>query len=138
MKKNILIVIFLAGLICCKKEENKFSKIPDGTYQGTFVRETVWAGSDTAHIIMTFSSNNWSGSSDKKNFPALCHGTYSISGDTLIFTNQCAWTAEFDWGLILSGTYNLKIHGEELEFYNDDRSATSDTYIDRYKLIKQE
>jgi len=52
----------------------------------------------------------------------------------ITFQNECAWTAEFDWTLILSGEYNLTKTGSVLEFLRDYRSANSDTYIDQYRL----
>ncbi|HEY4785544.1 MAG TPA: hypothetical protein VIH57_05825, partial [Bacteroidales bacterium] len=125
-------------LINCNKEGQNTTKIPDGVYAGTFQRELVWSDSDTAKITMTFSSGTWSGSSDKPKYPALCKGTYTIVGDTILFENECAWTAEFDWSLILSGKYVLKTDGNKVEFYKDYRSATSDTYIDKYKITRQE
>lgn len=112
--------------------------MPDGVYIGTFQRDLVWSDSDTANIIMTFSSNQWSGSSDMVKYSALCHGTYLIVGDTIIFENECAWTTEFDWSLILSGKYVLKESGNTIEFSRDYRTSTADTYIDKYKITRQE
>jgi hypothetical protein len=112
--------------------------IPDGTYTGTFQRELVWSKSDTAQVTLTFSSNNWYGESDKVKYPALCNGTYSIDGNKINFNSGCAWSAEFDWSLILSGEYTLTITGNTIEFSRDYRSATSDTYVDKYKLTKKE
>jgi hypothetical protein len=86
---------------------------------------------------MTFSSNTWSGSGDHVKYPALCNGTYKIEGDTIVFENVCVWTAEFDASLILSGKYKLVRTENSIEFNRDNRSATSDTYVDRYKLTKQ-
>jgi hypothetical protein len=71
-------------------------------------------------------------------YPALCRGTYAIIGDAIIFENECAWTAEFDWSLILSGKYVLKVKGNTIEFFRDYRSATSDTYIDKFRITRKE
>lgn len=138
MKKYLLFIICFTSLIGCKKEEDNLTKFQNGVYVGTFQREFVWAATDTAKITMTFSSGTWSGSSNKVKYPALCNGTYSIVGDTIIFENECAWSAEFDWSLILSGKYLLKTQGDSIEFYRDYHSESSDTYIDIYKMIRQE
>lgn len=139
MKRTILLILSLIFLISCDKDEQTNRKIPDGVYIGTFQRELVWSDSDTANIILTFTSNQWSGSSDIVKYPALCHGTYLIVRDTIIFENECAWTTEFDWSLILGGKYVLKETGNNtIEFSRDYRSATADTYIDKYKIIRQE
>lgn len=139
MRKYLLFALYLICLIGCDKETQTYTRVPDGIYVGTFQRELVWTENDNiANITMTFTSNTWSGYSDKMKYPALCQGKYSIVGDTIIFVNQCVWTAEFDWSLILSGKYVVKSTGSTIEFYRDYRSATSDTYVDRYKIIKQE
>ncbi|HSM48170.1 MAG TPA: hypothetical protein VK872_10180 [Draconibacterium sp.] len=122
----------------CKYDNFPVLHIPDGTYTGTFQRELVWSKSDTAQVTLTFSSNNWYGESDKVKYPALCNGTYSIDGNKINFNSGCAWSAEFDWSLILSGEYTLTITGNTIEFSRDYRSATSDTYVDKYKLTKKE
>jgi len=94
--------------------------------------------SQTANISMTFSSNEWSGSSDIVKYPALCHGTYSLIGDTIIFTNQCAWTTEFDWSLILSGKYHILKTGNKIEFTRNYGNESSVFCVDSYILDKQE
>lgn len=138
MTKTIFLTLALLILISCEKEGSIDNRIPDGTYKGTFRREMVWSSSNTANITLTFSSNQWSGSSDIEKYPALCHGTYSINRDTIVFGNECAWTAEFDWSLILTGKYVLKQSENTIEFTRDYRSSTSDTYIDKFQVVKQE
>jgi len=137
MCKFLVFTLLLISLLGCKKDEQNITVKPEGVYNGTFKRELVWGESDTANITMTFSANTWTGTSDKIKYPALCKGTYTIVGDTIIFKNECEWTAEFDWSLILSGKYILKSTGNTIEFYRDYRSATSDTYVDRYKIKNQ-
>lgn len=137
MKKIVCLILILFVMVGCSKDEHLALKINDGNYIGTFQRELVWGNSKTANITMTFSSNHWSGSSDIVKYPALCHGTYSIVGDTIEFENECDWTAEFDWSLILSGKYVITEFGGTIEFSKDYRSATADTYIDEYKIRNQ-
>jgi hypothetical protein len=136
MKKSLFFICALLLLVSCEKEEEIRKHISDGTYIGTFQRQIVWTESDTAHITLTFNGNQWNGSSNFEKYPALCRGTYSINGDTIIFENECHWTAEFDWTLILAGKYFLTKTGNTVEFSKDYRSASSDTYIDKYKLTK--
>lgn len=138
MKKAVFICSVLLILMGCKYENFPVIEIPDGTYAGTFQRELVWSKSDTAHVTITFSSNTWHGTSDKVKYPALCNGTYSIDGSKINFNSGCAWSAEFDWSLILSGEYILTITGNTIEFSRDYRSSTADTYVDKYRLTKFE
>ncbi len=139
MNRTILLILSFIFLICCDKHKQIDGKLPDGVYIGTFQREPVWSDSDTANITMTFTSNQWSGSSDIVKYPALCHGTYLIVRDTIIFENECVWTADFAWNLILVGKYVLKETGNNtIEFSRDYSSATADAYVDKYKIIRQE
>jgi hypothetical protein len=139
--KNRIVYIFTAFLVLiagCEKDEETSNKIIAGNYEGTFQRELTWAESETANVTFTFSSNEWSGSSEIYKYPALSHGTYSIIGDTILFNNGGFWTTEFDWSLILSGKYALSVNGDRIEFTRDYRNATSDTYIDRYVLYRKD
>ena len=113
-------------------------KIDNGIYEGTFQREIISSENETAKITLTFSSNKWSGTSEFAKYPALCHGTFTIVSNSIFFTNDCAWTAEFDWSLILSGEYSISKNGENIEFTRDYKIANSGSYTDRYILTKQE
>ena len=137
MNKTTFLITAILFLISCKKEDSINQIIIDGTYKGTFQREIVLSSSAPANITLVFSSNQWSGSGDSAKYPALCHGTYTISSDTIIFVNECDWTAEFDWSLILAGKYALKQSGNTIEFTRDYRSSTSDTSIDKFRIVKQ-
>lgn len=118
--------------VSCKKTNPDFV-IPDGTYVGTFQRVTT-VGGQLSNVTITFSVNNWTGQSEFAKYPALCHGTYKVSGgDDVTFENACPWTAEFDWTLILSQDYKFKIVGDSLEI---SRSYNG-SFKDIYKLKKQ-
>ena len=129
----------LLSCIGCQEDDLEYTRIPDGTYIGTFVRDAVWTeNEDIANISIIVSFDTWTGTSDIVKYPSLCNGTYSINRDKIVFKNNCVWTAEFDWSLILSGEYFIKkINDHSIEFHRDYRSATSDTYVDIYKLTKQ-
>jgi len=143
MRKYLLLIICLTYFSGCEKNEKNIPNkenivtFQDGNYVGTFKRELSWTDSYTANVTMTFSSNVWSGTSDITEYPALCSGTYSMKGDTIIFENYCAWTAEFDWSLILSGKYVLETKEDSVEIYRNYPRTEPVLYTDRYKLKKQ-
>lgn len=135
MRSLIISFIFILAISSCNEEDGELeSRFEEGTYKGTFIRNWPSGQSNTANITMTFEDNRWSGSSNIPKFPALCRGTYSINGNKITFQNECPWTAEFDWSLILSGEFTLEKSGKELEFSNYNRSAT---FTDHYKLVKE-
>jgi hypothetical protein len=136
--KKILFTIWIVIISSTSCEKSHNDKIPIGVYTGTFQRQLAFGGGATANIIITFSSNTWTGQSDIPKYPALCHGTYTIDKQNIIFTNDCIWTADFDWSLILGGAYRFSLNGNQLGFLRDDRGPSSDTYVDVYRLTKQE
>lgn len=137
MKKLIFTIwIVIVSSTSCEKSHN--DKIPDGVYTGTFQRQLAFGVGDTANVIFTLSSNTWTGQSDIQKYPALCHGTYMIDKQKIIFKNDCIWTADFDGTLILGGEYTFSLNGNQLGFIRDDRGPSRDTYVDIYNLTKQE
>ncbi len=134
MRAILNILFFLLMFSSCSEDGQLEQKFQEGTFTGTFQRDL--GDSEIANITLTFDGNRWSGTGDYPKYPALCRGTYSIDENKITFQNECAWTAEFDWTLILSGEYNLTKTGSVLEFSRDYRPANSDTYIDQYRLTK--
>jgi hypothetical protein len=130
-------VIALIG-IACERDHVYPDIIPDGLYSGTFQRQLAFGGGDISNISITFSSNTWTGQSDRSKYPALCQGTYRLDKGKIVFTNGCVWTAEFDWTLILGGEYVLTIDGNQLKFIRDYRGPSNDSYVDVYALTKSE
>ena len=133
INKGLVLVLILFSILSCNKE--KTDLLVDGEYSGTFSRVMAENVSPISNIEIVFSKNSWNGSSDIIKYPGLCNGSYEIQADTIIFDNFCAWTAEFDWSLILSGKYLYKKTGNSIEF---SREALSGIYIDRYILVKKE
>lgn len=107
--------------------------IPEGRYVGTFQRVTS-TGGQIFNVTITFTANNWTGQNQIAKYPALYQGTYKINvTENLIFENQCPWTAEFDWTLILPKDYKMKFHGNTVEISRDYDEGSKDIY----NLIKQ-
>lgn len=133
MRHLLLIVSTLIFLLFACKDETNLT-IEDGTYTGTFQRKPVWSDGQLANISIAFSSGSWSGQSDIVKYPALCRGSYTIEGNKIIFTNDCIWTAEFDWSLILGGEYLISIDNGIIEITRDYSNAYTDAYEDIYLL----
>jgi len=132
----LTIFIFFGLLISCEKEDQDIS-IADETFTGTFERNPVWSDGRISNVSLTFTSEKWTGQSDSEKYPALCHGTYLIKGNKITFVNECAWTAEFDQSLILSGEYLISLKNGRLEISRDYSNATADLYKDIYILERE-
>lgn len=124
MKAKILILLIVViSILGCNNDDDGGGTI-DGQYSGTFQR-----GGNSSNVELRLESANFSGESDTVKFPAICNGNYSISDRTIKFENQCPWTAEFDWSLILSDTWDFS-------FKNDILTLTN-SIGDKYTLEKQ-
>ncbi|MDE3235984.1 MAG: hypothetical protein KGO81_08530 [Bacteroidota bacterium] len=123
---SALLILTLLTVSC--KKVNQTFVIPEGTYVGAFQRLTS-SGGQVSNVTITFSGNNWTGESQFIKYPALCHGTYKVIGtDSITFENACFWTAEFDWTLILSQNYKIKVVGNNLEISRDYNGVFKDVY----------
>jgi len=116
MKWFLLLLIVGGSLQSCRKScsMGMGHKI-QGTYTGTFIR---WQGKDglKSNVKITFSENAFNGSSDSLNYPSICSGSFSKTNnpDSIHFINQCDFPANFDWTLILTGSYKLIQIGDSL------------------------
>ena len=77
------------------------------------IQEFLKRGNNTSKVELQLIDNEFfggaTGTEGFYKFPAICRGTYSIKNKEIKFTNTCAWTAEFDWTLILSGNWNFTL-----------------------------
>jgi hypothetical protein len=127
MKWSMFVLIsasIIAG--CGKTVENR--KILNGKYRGTFQRTQGIGNKEIANVSITFSGNTYSGTSDKPRYPAICNGTYTTNDKQINFTNGCAWTADFDWTLILNNEYSLQMKGDSVEIKREYAGQMTDIY----------
>ena len=139
MKTLFVFLLSISLIIGCKKSQEFTGEgenlVLNGRYMGTFYR----TGSDTVNVSLLFTENNFSGTSDRPKYPAICNGTFSTiknGNDHIInFENACSWTADFDWSLILDGEYDL--------IFNTNKSITivrhsfaSSDYYTLWKVVR--
>lgn len=108
MRVFVSIVALSLLFIACQKDNDNDSIDIGGLYSGTFNR----TGMDSSTVKLDFSGNRFEGTSDQPKYPAICHGSFEANSNTIVFTDSCTWTADFDWSLILNGTYNLSLQGD--------------------------
>ena len=116
--KSFTIAIGLLITFACSSDDNPSSV--NGTYIGTFQR-----GDAISNVELTLENLNFSGQSEVAKYPAICNGTFTFSANSIDFENLCAWTADFDWSLILSERWNYSMSGNTLTLTN----SIGDTYI---------
>jgi hypothetical protein len=130
MRLTAYCLSLLVILAACRKESNDNSNGELlGRYAGTFVR----TGMDTAQVNIFFKDDKtFEGSSDHVNYPALCSGSFDVSGSSIQVNDTCTWTANFDWTLIFDGNYSIS-YGEN----NTVRiHRTTGNITDEYRLTR--
>ncbi|WP_222165113.1 hypothetical protein [Edaphocola aurantiacus] len=136
MKKTGIIFLCIAtSLLSCSKDmfrDPATVTLSDGTYVGTFQRQTL-ASSLPSAVSLTLSNGNWTGNASMERYPALCSGTYTIGNNQVQFEDTCTWSANFDWTLILDGTYEITQYDDTLVLTRQQGNTT----VDIYKLKKQ-
>jgi hypothetical protein len=125
MKTKIFIFLTLIMVVfgCNEVDENVEAHV-DGNYIGVFDRD-----GNTSNVELSLNNGTWTGESETEKFPALCRGNYSISGNVIVFENECFWTAEFDWSLILRDDWSYSLNGNALVLTKPNG--------DKYVLTKQ-
>ena len=117
-------------LISCEDKDiniNKNTNLTLGTYKGQFIRSNPNSKFAPSNITLTFTCDKFSGESDKEKYPAICNGTYKITGQEIEFFDACAWTADFDWTYILNGKFTLTTDGRKVEMRRS-QNGQSDSY----------
>lgn len=126
MKKRLLFLSLISFSLMsgsCEKED--LSKLK-GTYTGTFVYtlpESSVAPPPSGIVTVAFDQNTYTSSGNPDRIPAGGSGTFNILNDKQVtFEDKNMWTADFDWGLVLSGTYTYRLSGDSLYLskYRDD------------------
>jgi hypothetical protein len=140
--RSLILSICVLSFICCKKNKEAVSVIPDGVYKGTFVRQTM-TGDHTANVTIQFSDSTFkvieagiAGYAGSHAYPIIGTGSYAaVEEGRLHFLNAAVFTAEFDWTVILAGDYKVTLSGKTLEIGRDYNYGNK--IKDIYTLTKQ-
>lgn len=133
MKTSYLLQFFFifSLLLSCAEAENVTIITEKMELEGTFQRITGSEAGPVAEVTLLFHSGKWEGNSSRSKYPALCKGNYTLKENTITFENECMWTADFDWSLILSGTFNI-IQTESHMVWEKRIGEGDNQIIDRY------
>ena len=134
MKKLLTLFLIFSLALGCNSEDILLTDLPNGTYTGVFYRVATNIKTRQAEISIQLNNGTFEGTSNIPNYPAICSGTYSVDGDEITFENACAFTADFDWTYVLSGTFKISLQDKELRLVKDYNSnGQYDTYIIQLK-----
>lgn len=124
-----LMLGLLMSLAACNDIEDVDPALLQGQFTGTFERIVDGQSLGVASISLLLEGNSFSGSGGPNRYPVICNGIFTVSGNRVSFANACFFTADFDWSLILNGTWQINQQGGELILR---RSA--DSLVEVYRL----
>ena len=113
--KIIISVLTGLGLLAACKKQQQSTPIPVGSYSGRFIYDNTLALVPNHHeskVTVTFDGVNYTSSGGANRYPAGGSGSYTTGNNQITFNDINVWTADFDWGLILSGNYNYHYEGD--------------------------
>ena len=132
MKTPVLFILLSAVLSFTACTKNKVTPLPqklDGTYTGAFTATGTDAINTTAHVVIA--GRTYQGSLNTT-FGVLSRGSYIVNNNQITFTDSTVHTANFNWGLLLNGTYSSTIKGDSLILV---KKGSGFNYV--YRLKKQ-
>lgn len=122
--KSTIVGIACLWASCDSSVPTKRLDLQPGDYTGTFFRVSPVALYPVANVNLFLMEGEFRGDTDTNRYPAICPGTYAVSGTTVEFTNDCVWTADFDWSLILSGTFEFTATSDSLHLVKHNGDVT--------------
>ncbi|MGN8057602.1 hypothetical protein ACTJKN_15090 [Pedobacter sp. 22163] len=140
---NVQICIFLFALILslgCKKPTN-VDVLLDGNYTGVLViTNSVKSVPVTHPISISLKDGKFSITSgaDASLKPSGGKGTYNFKNRIGYFTDEGAWTADFDWNMILNGEYDIRSSGVDLTLKRRLKPQTDFSPANSYATLEYE
>ncbi|WP_184545999.1 hypothetical protein [Mucilaginibacter sp. FT3.2] len=131
---TLLVFLFACFIIASCKNDKIVPQQLQGTYKGSFKSLNTASANDRSGLLggsaqVVISGNNYMGGSSAVQ---QSRGSYVITGNNIIFTDSLAHTADFNWSLLLSGTFKQSTKGDSLVW-----TKTLGTYNYIYTLKKQ-
>ncbi|MBB6108433.1 hypothetical protein [Mucilaginibacter lappiensis] len=114
MKTPIFFILLSATLsftACTKDKATAPPQKLDGTYTGAFTSSSTDATNATAKVVI--SGKTYQATLNTA-FGVSSKGSYATGNNQIAFTDSTVHTANFDWGLLLNGTYTSTTKGDSL------------------------
>jgi hypothetical protein len=96
--------------------------LPNGSYSGRFLMESGTI-SNEGIFQLEILDNNFHCTGNVNRMPAGGSGTFSMSNNEIAFQDENMWTADFDWNLILNGSYSTSQEGDTLILVKEQGST---------------
>ena len=138
---HVVSAVALAGiLVACGTPKVRYEAPTQlwlvGTWEGTI---TLTEGPENVvsegPVSFTFSDSEYSVRGSKSIAPPGC-GAYRV-GSSLELDDQCMHTAEFDWSLILKGSFSYRWDGKTLTLEQSDPEHVRRRYIVLHRVTSE-
>lgn len=138
MYLKIITILSLALLLffsSCDSDNggNENSAKLEGVFSGVFTVEYTNGETISNPVTVTFTNGQYTSSTGLNRFPAGGNGAFEFGNNTIEFSDENIWTADFDWNLILNGSYEYSLNEDQLHF----SASKNDVGIYEYILIKE-
>jgi len=118
--KILLTAFTCVLLLACGKNKQSLN---DGVYTGTFTVQYNDGTTRTGETTLTIEGSTYQCTGGPNYTPAGGSGSFEEKDGKITFNDVNAWTANFDWNLILSGEYKFRFDGKELELEADKNNV---------------
>ena len=117
INKSLVLLFLAASILSSCSDKLELARLK-GSYEGTFTyynQASSVAPIPSGPVVLTFTENAYLSSGNTNRIPAGGSGIFELADDGKIkFEDQNMWTADFDWNLILNGSYKYKVKGDSL------------------------
>ena len=136
---KLCIMITAMALLFAACNKNKVAPIKADIFSGTYTGKFIYGNTDpsanfvplTGNPTVVFSGKGYTATSSLPPFASSAKGSFTNDDKQATFADSTIHPANFDWGLILNGTYTYTTKGDSLFLI---KKASFSTYT--YKLLK--
>jgi len=131
---SVLVILFAVAIISACKKDAATTVTPEklqGNYTGWVVSDGIETVSIVGNVSVQISGGNYQSAFTSSSFPAgSSKGSFTVNNNQVVFVDSLAHTANFNWGVLLNGTYATQFKGDSLILNKSDGSYS-------YRLKKQ-
>ncbi len=131
----LLIIILISFFNSCTEEEEIYSTIDDGIYEGTFIIVESDGKMYSGKVTFTFNKSTYTCVPEIRYLPPSGGGSFQTNKNKIMLEDKVIHTAEFDWTLILNGEFYFIYDGNKLILKQNDMNHNR--YRD-IELLKKE
>lgn len=145
MKAKISILLFTLCLSLACKKPDKVDVVNEGDYSGLLVvTNSVKSVPSTYPIVVSLKNGRFTIAYKNTYKPAAGSGSYTFDKGLAVFVNEGAYTADFDWNMILNGEYEILSNATDLTLKKkfkpvtpENLPATSYAYLQYEYILKK-